>query len=88
MADRDTTHVPLTDDQRYEALWKLWDAMIERLLAAMTSDKPARASMLDVTRKFLSDQGIDARSRPDMRRGLRALGDLRNLPFKENGDPH
>lgn len=88
MADKDTAYVPLTDDQRSEALWKLWDAMVERLLEALTGDKPARASMLDVTRHFLKDQGIDARSRPDMRQGLKALADLRNLPFKVDGEPN
>lgn len=88
MADRDTAHVPLTNDQRSDALWRLWDAMVERLLEALTGDQPARASMLDVTRHFLRDQGIHAQSRQDMRRGLKALADLQSLPFKVDGEPN
>lgn len=88
MADDSDAYVPMTPEQQQEALKKLWDAMVTRLLEALQGDKPARASMLDVTRKFLADQGFNAVSRPDLRRSLEALADLRGLPFDKDGNKH
>lgn len=88
MADNSTSYIPLTEEQRHEKLWALWQAILKRLLEALEGDKPARASTLEVARKFLSDQGIDVRSRPDLRAGLKALAGLQDLPFDENGEPN
>lgn len=88
MADDSDVYVPMTAEQQQEALKKLWDAMVTRLLEALQGDQPARASMLDVSRKFLADQGFNAVSRPDLRRGLEAIAELRNLPFDPDGNKH
>ncbi|KAF0098715.1 MAG: hypothetical protein FD144_4234 [Rhodospirillaceae bacterium] len=88
MADDSGAYVPLTPEERQEALKKLWDAMVTRLLEALQGDQPTRASMLDVSRKFLADQGFNAVSRPDLRRGLEAMAELRNLPFDPDGNKH
>jgi hypothetical protein len=88
MSDGNTAYVPMTDAQRTEAVWKLWDALANRLLESLQGDKPPRASMLHVARQFLSSQGIDARAVPELRRGLKALTELRDLPFNDKGEPN
>ena len=88
MAEDSSDYVPLTPEEQQAALKKLWDAMVTRLLAALQGDKPARASMLDVARRFLADQGFTAVSRLDLRRGLETMGQLRNLPFDKDGNSH
>ena len=88
MADPSGAYVPMTPEQQHAALKKLWDALVLHLLDALQGDKPARASMLDVSRRFLADNGINAVSRPDLRRGLEAIAELRNLPFDPDGNKH
>jgi hypothetical protein len=88
VADNSDGYVPMTAEQQQEALKKLWDAMALRLLEVLQGDKPARASMLDVSRRFLADNGINAVSRPDLRRGLEAMAELRKLPFDADGNKH
>lgn len=77
----------LTGDQRYELLQKLYDALLRCLLAALTSETPPKASLLEVVRGFLAAEGITAKTRPTMRRGLDDLTTLRKLPFDAKGRP-
>jgi hypothetical protein len=77
----------LTGHQRHGLLQQLYDALLRCLLAALTSDTPPKASLLEVARHFLVSEGITAKSRPDMRRGLEDLTALRRLPFDAKGRP-
>jgi hypothetical protein len=73
----------LSDAQRLNLLHQLFDAMLEHLHRVMTTSKePIKASMFDVVRHFLNDQGISATSRAEAARGVMALKQqIDNLPF-------
>lgn len=73
---------PLTDEQRIDALWKLYDALVLHLLEAFRAEKSPPANVVNVARQFLGDNHINLTSRPDLRRGLAAMADLRKLPFE------
>lgn len=73
---------PLTEEQRLEALWRLYDALLIHLLEAFQAEKPPAANLVNVARQFLGDNHINLASRPDLRRGLAAMAGIRNLPFK------
>jgi hypothetical protein len=88
MADDSDGYVPMTAEQQEAALRQLWDAMARHLLDKLQPDQPARASMMDVCRKFLLDNGFNAVTRPDLRRSLQAMADLRSLPFDPDGNKH
>ncbi len=76
----------MTEEARTAALWRLFDALLMRLLAGIEGDQPAKASLLNVARAFLLANQITANARPDLRRGLQAVADARGLPFNKK-DP-
>ena len=73
---------PLTDQDRLDKLWLLYDALLLHLLQAFPAEEPPPASLAQVARHFLNDNSITLASRPDLRRGLASMADLRGLPFK------
>lgn len=73
---------PLSEEERVAKLWQLYDALLVHLLQAMQADEGPSASLVDTARKFLRDNSINLSTRPDLRRGLSAMADLRGLPFK------
>lgn len=72
----------LTDAQRLDSLWQLYDAVLLHLVTALQADEAPPASLVDTARRFLNDNSINLASRPDLRRGLAVMADLRGLPFK------
>lgn len=72
----------LTDEERIAKLWQLYDALLVHLLQAMQAEEGPSASLADTARRFLNDNAINLSARPDLRRGLAAMADLRGLPFK------
>jgi hypothetical protein len=77
----------LSDSERLNLLWQLFDALLQHLHAALTSGgDPVKASMLDVARHFLAANNISASTRADMSRGLQSLAGFRGLPFDKDGN--
>ena len=74
----------MTAEARQAALWKLYDGVLQRLLAAIEGDGPVKASLLDVARRFLASNQITANARPDLRRGLEAVAAVRGVSLKAN----
>lgn len=74
--------IALTDEQRWEKLYLLYDALLVALLEAVSGEEPPSASIMNVARQFLAQNNVNLSTRPDLRRGLQSLADLRNLPFK------
>jgi len=68
----------LTDAQRSDLLWQLFDALLIHLHRSLTGNGPVKASFLDVARRFLASNGITATNRGEAARGLTALS---KLPF-------
>ena len=81
------------NDQRTEALWALYDALLHRLLALLdATDSDLKASALDVARRFLHDNGVGLKRHPGgVRAGLRSMVDKQGralvapLPFDTDG---
>lgn len=73
---------PLSEEDRVAKLWQLYDALLVYLLQAMQAEEAPPASLVDTARRFLGDNAINLSTRPDLRRGLAAMSDLRGLPFK------
>jgi hypothetical protein len=71
--------VSLTDD----LLRDLHDALLKNLLARIKSGEEVKAADLEVARKFLADNGVNADA--ERNHGLKTLntGVLANLPFTE-----
>lgn len=65
-----------------EKLWELHRELTNIFLKLIRNNisKPLKASLLSVIRLFLSDNGINASSMPDMEKGLEDLEGL-DLPF-------
>ena len=87
-ADGTSDTEALTHEQRVALLWRLYDALLTRLLAALSPEEgqpPPTAAYLDCARKVLVEHGIRAsaiRTTPDVKRGLQALvADFSALPF-------
>ena len=78
---------PLSDAARFELLWKLFDALLLHLVAALEKPGPVKASMLDVVRHFLAMNNITMASRADAKRGLTSLAEFRALPFTGEKKP-
>jgi hypothetical protein len=72
----------LTNEERVDKLWRLYDALLLHLLDAFAAEERPSASLVDTARRFLNDNAINLSTRPDLRRGLAAMADLRGLPFK------
>lgn len=70
---------PAPEDRRVSLLWRLFDALLIALVRAVES-KDAKASLLEVVRQLLRDNGIRA---DGLRDGFAKLGDRRGLklPF-------
>lgn len=81
-----TTPELLTDTERLQLLYQLYDAFLKHLHMVMTSGDPLRASFLEVVRQFLSQNGITAANRAGLRRGLENVIELSALPFDATGN--
>jgi hypothetical protein len=75
---------PLADEERNTLLWRLFDLLLKHLVKAFEADTIPSAAILAVARRFLVDNGINATSRPDIKRGLNSLAGLAKLPFRAN----
>jgi hypothetical protein len=73
-------HSP-AEDERLPLLWRLWQALLYRLLEELRPEASPNAAMLNVARGFLKDNRITVENRPDLRNGLRELEKLAALPF-------
>jgi hypothetical protein len=72
----------MTDADKDAAMWRLWEAVLARLLEAVAGpDAEPNASMLDTARRFLAQNNMSIGSRPDLSRGLRLLAEANGLPF-------
>lgn len=71
----------VAEEDRTKPLWNLFDKLLAALLIECA--KPdARASMLDVARRFLRDNQVSLSTRPNLAAGLTALAKRRGkLPF-------
>jgi hypothetical protein len=69
------------EDKRLPLLWRLFHALLYRLLEELRPEAKPNAAMLNVARAFLRDNRITAENRPDLRNGLRELAKLTSLPF-------
>ena len=72
-----------TETERHAALWCLRDTLLTRLLTNLdpAAPEPPTASMLSVARAFLSDNGIVANGKTDLRGGLAMLKSKPDFPF-------
>lgn len=72
----------LTDAERSDLLWQLFDALLKHLVKVLSSDGPIKASMLDVARHFLAMNQITATTRVGAQKGLETLQQqMERLPF-------
>lgn len=54
------TNEPHTGRASREQLIELWRLLLSALIQELRSDKPVRASMYEVARQFLKDNGVSA----------------------------
>ena len=68
------------------ALWQLWQRLLDTLLQYFESTPPEqrRASMLDIARSFLRDNGVNAQGAGsgEVKQSLQQLRDMK-LPFSK-----
>jgi len=76
----------VTAARRQKLLFEIYELLVDDMLRALKSGE-CKASMLDVVRKFLTDNGVTVRTIDDFRAGLERIAeDLKALPSFDPDD--